>query len=88
MKESLVKEAILASKSLMSNTKELPTLSAMEFVVAPHKQQLESFFSDSIHSISATRGRKPATTSVKIGNKVETFMVSRLKYKDLKHLHN
>jgi hypothetical protein len=87
MKSTLVKDAILASKSLMKNTQELPTLSAIEFEMVPHKQQLESFFSDSIHSIAVTRGKNPQTVCTKSGNKVESRMINRVKVKDLSNMY-
>lgn len=87
MKSTLVKEAILASKSLVTNTKELPTLSAIEFEMVPHKQQLESFFSDSIHSISVTRGKNPQTVYTKLGNKVESRMINRVNVKNLRNVY-
>lgn len=87
MKSTLVKDAILASKSLMKNTHELPTLSAIEFEMVPHKQQLESFFSDSIHSIAVTRGKNPQTVCTKSGNKVESRMINRVKVKDLSNMY-
>lgn len=83
MKSTLVKEAILASKSLMKNTQELPTLSAIEFEMVSHKQQLESFFSDSIHSIYVMRGKNPRIIYTKLGNKVESRMINRVKVKNL-----
>lgn len=88
MKTNLLQQSILSSKVLISTTKSLPTLLAIELEVTPFKKTVESFFSDSIHAISVTRGKVPSTVLTQLSSKDDARLIKRMALNTLSDINN
>lgn len=82
MYTNIVNNSLLSSKSTLSNLKELPKTYAIEVEFVPHDQHVNSYFSDSLHSLSRARGKLPIQKVAEIENENVTRLISRSKFKD------
>jgi hypothetical protein len=87
MESSLLQQTLFSSKALVSVDNELPSLSAIELEVIPVKQNLDYFFSDSVHRISVTKGKLPANVTNIAGLRAETHFSSKISFENVKDIH-
>jgi len=78
MRQNTVQNSLRSSIAIVRSIRELPSLSAIEVKVLPHRQKAEAFFSDARHLTSVTGGQLAGSTQQVNGSRLEAQLSTRL----------
>ena len=78
MKNQIIEQALLSSKTVFSSIQELPKLSAIKVEFLPATPRVESYFSDALHLLSVTQGHAPTQRMQTSAGKTNTGLVKHV----------